>query len=255
MYRTVSGNTDIWLLDLLRGVFSRFTFDAANDVNAIWSPDGARIVFQSNRKGVSDLYQRRISGGASEEVLFVSDQDKAPLDWSSDGRFLLFRNTDPRTGYDLWALPFDGPRTPFPVVQSNFEERDGQFAPDGQWVAYQSNESGRVEVYVQPFPTGRKWQISTAGGAQVRWAPGGKELFYIALDGRLMVVPLRMSADRQRVDADAPVPLFSTRLGGAVQGINRQQYMVSADGKRFLMNMLVDDASSSPISVILNWQR
>jgi serine/threonine protein kinase/Tol biopolymer transport system component len=255
MYRTVSGNTDIWLLDLLRGVFSRFTFDAAIEVNAIWEPDGGSIVFQSNRKGVSDLYQRRIGGGGSEEVLLVSDQDKAPLDWTADGRFLLFRNTDPRMGYDLWALPFEGPRTPFPVVQSSFEERDGQFAPDGQWIAYQSNESGRVEVYVQPFPNGRKWQISTAGGAQVRWGPDGKELFYIALDGRLMAVSLRMAADRQTVDADAPVPLFPTRVGGAVQGFNRQQYMVSADGKRFLMNMLVEDATTSPISVILNWQK
>jgi Tol biopolymer transport system component len=254
MYRMLSGNTDIWLLDLLRGVFTRFTFDAANDVNAIWSPDGARIVFQSNRKGVSNLYQRRISGGAAEEELFVSDQDKAPLDWTSDGRFVLFRNTDPKMGYDLWALPFEGPRTPFPVVQSNFEERDGQFSPDGQWIAYQSNESGRVEVYVQPFPNGRKWQISTAGGAQVRWGPGGKELFYIAFDGRLMAVSLRLAADRQTVDAAAPVPLFATRVGGAVQGIARQQYAVSADGKRFLMNTLVEDASTAPISVIFNWQ-
>src|SRR5687768_11882367 len=147
MYRTVSGNTDIWLLDVLRGVFSRFTFDAAIDVNAIWSPDGARIVFQSNRKGVSNLYQRQIGGGGSEEELLVTERDKAPLDWSSDGRFLLFRNTDPKMGYDLWALPFAEPRTPFPVVQTNYEERDAQFSPDGQWIAYQSNESGRVEVY------------------------------------------------------------------------------------------------------------
>jgi serine/threonine protein kinase/Tol biopolymer transport system component len=254
VYRTVGGNTDIWLLDTARGVLSRFTFDAANDVNAIWSPDGGRMVFQSNRKGVSDLYQKALAGGGKEEPLLASSQDKAPMDWSSDGRFLLFRNTDPNMGYDLWALPFGGERTPFPVVQTNFEERDGQFAPDGRWVAYQSNESGRVEVYVQPFPhQGGKWQISSAGGAQVRWRRDGKELFYIALDGRLMAVSTRTAAHSETFDAGAPVPLFRTRLGGAVQAINRQQYIVSADGQRFLMNTLTEESGTSPLMVVLNW--
>src|SRR5213083_2964398 len=112
-------------------------------------------------------------------------------------------------GWDIWALPLDGDRKPFPVVQTDFEERDGQFSPDGKWIAYQSNESGRFEIHVQPFSGSErqvsgKWQVSTTGGAQVRWRHDGKELFYIALDGRLMAVPIRLASDGQSIEAAAP---------------------------------------------------
>ena len=148
----------------------------------------------------------------------------------------------------------DGDRKPFPVVQTNFDERDGQFSPDGKWIAYQSNESGRFEIYVQPFPgPGGKLQISTNGGAQVRWRRDGKELFYIALDDRLMAVPIRLASNGQTVEPGSPIPLFATRVGGALQTIFRQQYMVSPDGQRFLMNTITEEAAS-PITVILNWK-
>jgi hypothetical protein len=151
-------------------------------------------------------------------------------------------------------MPMDGDRKPFPVVQTDFEERDAQFSPDGKWIAYQSNESGRFEIYVQPFPgPGGRTQISTNGGAQVRWRPGGRELFYIALDERLMAVTIRVSSDGKAIDADAPIPLFGTHVGGAVQGIYRPQYMVSPDGQRFLMSTVSEEAAS-PITVILNWK-
>ena len=130
------------------------------------------------------------------------------MDWSPDGRFVLYRYNSIQaslpstssTGWDIWALPLDGDRKPFPVVQTNFEERDGQFSPDGKWIAYQSNESGRFEIYVQPFPgPARKWgPISTNGGAQVRWRRDGKELFYIALDDRLMAVPIQLDKNSGR---------------------------------------------------------
>jgi hypothetical protein len=153
------------------------------------------------------------------------------------------------------VLPLDGDRKPFPFVQTDFDERDGQFSPDGMWIAYQSNESGRFEIYVQSFPGGGKWQISTNGGAQARWRRDGKELFYIALDARLMAVPVRLASDRKVVDASSPTPLFDTRVGGALQGNLRQQYVVSADGQRFLMNTVTQDPSiTSPITVILNWR-
>ena len=185
MHRTVNGNLDLWTLDLGRGVLSRLRSDAAADGTPVWSPDGSRIAFNSNRKGVFDLYQKPATGAGSEDLLLATPQNKAPVDWSPDGRFVLYRSPGPMTGFDLWALPLDGDRKPFPVVQTTFEERDGQFSPDGKWIAYQSNESGRVEIYVQPFPgTGRKERISTSGGTQVRWRRDGKELFYIALDGR-----------------------------------------------------------------------
>ena len=253
LFRAVSGNTDVWLLEMGRGVLSRFTFDAADDVFPIWSTDGSRIVFSSSRNGKFDLYQKPTAGAGTEELLLATEQRKSPADWSRNGRFLLYESLDPKTNFDIWALPFDGDRKPFPVVQTNFEERDGQFSPDENWIAYQSNESGRFEIYVQPFPgPGGKSQISTNGGAQVRWRGDGKELFYIALDGRLMAVPLRLASNGQAVDAGAPIPLFATRVGGAVQGINKQQYTVSLDGQRFLMLTVPQAATASPITMILN---
>jgi len=147
----------------------------------------------------------------------------------------------------------NGDGKPFPVVQTNFDERDAQFSPDGKWIAYQSNESGRFEIYIQPFPgPGSKLQVSTNGGAQVRWGPNGKELFYIALDARLMAVPIRLASNPQTAEPGSPTPLFATRVGGALQGLFRQQYDVSSDGARFLMNTITEEAAS-PITVILNW--
>ena len=216
--RTVNGNQDIWLLELGRGVLNRFTFDTAFDGAPVWSPDGSRIVFTSDRKGVYDLYQKPVTGAGSEHLLLTTPQNKAPVDWSPDGRFILYRSPGPATGFDLWAVPVDGEPKPFPVVQTDFEERDGQFSPDGKWIAYQSNESGRVEIVVQPFPgPGSRLQLSTNGGAQVRWRPDGKELFYIALDGRLMAVPIRFVSEGTSVEAGAPIPLFATRVGGAMR--------------------------------------
>jgi len=258
LQRVVNGNPDIWFLELT-GLLTRFTFDATNAFAAIWSPDGSRVVFnsnpnRSNSNRVNDLYQKPASGAGAEELLLPSPQLKTPLDWSSDGRFVLYRSADPEMGWNLWALPMDGDRKPFPVVRTNSDERDGQFSPDGRWIAYQSNASGRFEIWVQPFP-GRegqvpKWQISNNGGAQVRWRHDGKELFYIAPDGRLMAVPISFS-DGQAIDRGAPVALFPTRLGGAVQTNSTQQYMVSPDGQRFLMNTVTEEATP-PITIILN---
>ena len=145
--------------------------------------------------------------------------------------------------------------TPFPVVQTNFDEQIGQFSPDGSWIAYQSDESGRVEIYVQPFPgPGNKWPISTNGGSQVRWRRDGKELFYVALDGRLMAVPIRVASNGGAPEVGTPVALFAPRLGGAVQQADyRHQYMVSPDGQRFLVATVTEEATS-PITVILNWK-
>ena len=251
--RTVARNTDVWILDLERSLFSRFTFDAAVDAWPVWSPDGATIAFNSNRSGVYDLYQKSATGVGSDELLLATPQNKGPVDWSPDGRFLLYRSPGATTGFDLWALPMFGDRKPFVVVQTNFEERDGQFSPDGKWIAYQSNESGQTQVLVQPFPgPGGKLQVSADGGAQVRWRADGRELFYVSPDGRLMAVPIRPAADRRSLEAGAPVPLFATRIGGAAPGMNRQDYVVSQDGQRFLID--VPESVASPIAVVLNWK-
>jgi Tol biopolymer transport system component len=158
-------------------------------------------------------------GAGREELLLKDSQVKSPNDWSPDGRWLLYRINDSASGADLWALPLEGEKKPVPVVRTEFNERDGQFSPDGKWIAYQSDESGRFEIYVQPFlGPGEKWQVSTNGGAQVRWRKDGKEIFYLGLDATLMAVPFTTSGDGKRVEPERPVPLFATRVrGGPVQ--------------------------------------
>jgi eukaryotic-like serine/threonine-protein kinase len=284
LQRVLNGNTDIWLVEVARGVMNRLTVDAAVDAQPIWSADGSAIIFTSNRRGAFDLYRKSIGGGGNEELLIESTFAKIPQHVSPDGRFLLYCNIDSKTGYDLWALPLmsganasptgrsnqglsganaslterndqvNGDRKPFSVVQTSFEERDGQFSPDGKWIAYRSNESGRFEVYVQPFPgPGHETQVSTNGGSQPRWRADGKELFYIGLDSRIMAAPMQFSAKGQIVEPGTPVALFPSRItGGPLSAVYRHQYAASSDGQRFLLNIMQESATS-PITLILNW--
>jgi serine/threonine protein kinase/Tol biopolymer transport system component len=255
--RMVDQNHDIWLLETARGVLSRFTFDTAAEYSARWSPDGRRVVFTSDRNGVFDLYVKPASGAGSEELLLATPVNKSPIDWSPDGRVLLFRSTDPVTSHDLWALPLYGDRQPFPVARTNFIEAFAQFSPDGRWLAYQSNESGRTEVYAQPFPgPGAKLQISTNGGAQMRWRRDGRELFYLGLDSRLMAVPIRKADTGEGLIAGEPMPLFTAHVGDIVplQSGYSISYIISPDGQRFLMDTIVEEPAAAPITVILNWK-
>jgi Tol biopolymer transport system component len=155
---------------------------------------------------------------------------------------------------DIWALPLEG-RKAFAVVQTQFNERLGQFSPDGKWIAYQSDKTGRFEIYVQPFPgTGGDFPVSTDGGTQVRWNPRGTELFYVAADGRLMAVPIRVPANAARFEVGKPLWLSGTNLGGAIRNTNRHAYVVAPDGQSFVINSVPEDASASPITVIQNWK-
>jgi serine/threonine protein kinase len=250
--RIVQGNTDVWLIDLVRGGATRFTFDEANDGWPLWSPDGTQIAFRSNRKGAYDLYLKPSSGASHEEPLQESTKQKGPLQWSSDGRFLLFWETDPKTGFDLWTMPMTGDRKPLPWVNAPFTESGGQFSPDGRWVAYQSDETGRAEIYVQPFPAaGAKWQVSTNGGTMPRWRPDGKELFFIAPDSKLMAATVTISGTT--FQAASPVALFQTRIAGGFGNILKHNYAVSGDG-RFLINVPTEASSPSPVTLILNWK-
>jgi Tol biopolymer transport system component len=255
--RTVLGNMDIYLNEIAGGGQNRFTFDPTNDQGAVWSPDASRIVFTSNRSGRYDLFEKAANGASDEQPLLVAPQGKVPWDWSPDGRFLLYAVDDPTTGSDLWVLPMVGEGKPFPVVRTTADEREGQFSPDGRWVSYVSNATGIDEVYIQSFPgPGGKKQASTNGGVDPRWGSDGRELFYVAPDGKLMAVPIRVEPDGRALDPGPPIPLFPTRLAtGAAVAIGflaRPQYAVAPDG-RFLMNVTVDDNVVAPISIVLNW--
>jgi len=171
--RNENGNQDIWRLDIASGEVTRLTFDTGIDFVPLWSPNGERIVFNSARDGAFDLYEKLASGAGTEQRLLATAQTKYPLDWSPDGRVLLYASNDPQASYDIWALPLDGARTPFAVVQTPFEERDAQFSPDGAWIAYQSNESGRLEIYVQAFP-GPGGRAGRSQGRAARKCAGGR---------------------------------------------------------------------------------
>jgi Tol biopolymer transport system component len=247
---------EIWRLTMDGGRAMKLTANGFINLDPVWSPDGGSIVYASNPRGTFDLYVTSADGTAAEALLLGSPENKVPSDWSGDRRFVLFEIiTIPTFMFDIWAIATDGDRKPFPVIATSANERQGQFSPDGQWLAYQSDETGRFEIYVQRFPgPGGKRPISTNGGAQVRWRRDGEELFYIAMDGRLMAVPIRFAADGQAVDVGTPAPLFATQVGGAVRGLDRQQYVVSPDGQRFLMSVVPEDPNPPPIEVILNWQ-
>jgi hypothetical protein len=254
--RGFTSSEDVWLLDVADGTSSRLTFDPAADDTPLWSPDGTRVVFQSDRKdGRVRVYQRRANGAGSDDLLFEEATGSVNLqDWSSDGRFLVYAAIGEKRHQDLWVLPLTGDRQPFPLLQTDFNESQAQVSPNGRWIAYTSDETGRGEVYVQSFPhAGSKRQVSSAGGVQPRWRRDGQELFYLALDAELMAVPVKSEADIEIGRANA---LFRTQLptwatGGPAGW--RTSYDVAADGQRFLLNN-PPEHHDPPIRVILNWQ-
>jgi dipeptidyl aminopeptidase/acylaminoacyl peptidase len=246
------GSTDIWVLDVRRGRLTRLTADPKFDMMPVWSPDGSRIAFTSNRNGDFDTFVKSADGTGSEELL-AGGENGPPSDWSADGRFILLARQLPGNR-DIWAVPLGGDRKPFPVIETTFLESNGQFSPDGRWIAFESNESGPDQIYVQPFPgPGRRSLISSDGGVQPRWRRDGQELFYLTPDNRLMAVPIRLDSKKGTVEADRPVSLFTPPLVTAASTRHLARlYMVSQDGKRFLMQTWKE--VTIPITVIVNWK-
>jgi Tol biopolymer transport system component/predicted Ser/Thr protein kinase len=249
--RSIQNNSDIWLIDIVRNGLTRLTFDAAVEVAPLWSPDRTRIAFSSTKKGPYNLYLKPASGAGAEELVLETPDNTFAQDWSSNGQFILYGEADPKTGRDLWALPLTGTdRKPISIAKTAFEELNGQFSPDVHWVAYETNESGRFEIFVQPFPVANgKWQVSTGGGTQPRWRADGKELYFVAPEGKLMAASITTIP---AFAAGTPVPLFPVTLPPGL-GANRQEYAVARDG-RFLVNQPVESSAIPPITLILNWK-
>jgi serine/threonine protein kinase/Tol biopolymer transport system component len=249
--RTVNGNRDIWLFDLERKVPRKFTFDSGIDATPLWSPDGTQIVFRSNRTGTNQLYVKAVNRDTPEERLPASEMSIGVSDWSRDGKIILFMAVDPATSLDLWAYSI-ADRKSRPVVKSQFEDREGQLSTDGKWLTFATNDSGRMDVFVQAFPdAGERFAVSTSGGSQPRWRRDGRELFYIAANGSLMAATF--SAAGGRVQIGTPTALFHPRISTAQGGLLRHQYAVSVDGQRFLLNAVAEEAAKAPITIIANW--
>ena len=234
---------DIWVMDLLRGVRSRLTFGPVGNNAPVWSPDGKWIAYSTIASSGSVLCRRPSSGGPEEVLLRIEGKFLTPSDWSRDGKFLLFSEGAASAQQEILALPLTGDRKPFVFVpRGNFFIPRTRFSPDGHWVVYQSNESGRPEIYAVPFPGGQgKWQVSTAGGLGAGWRNDGKEIFYVSIDHVVTAVPVTESEGQIRLGAAHPLFRGQGNAGD-----------VTPDGKRFLVN-LAGDQDTKPITLVTNW--
>jgi len=239
-------NRDIWLLEWARNVPTRITFDPAIEDALIWSPDGLRIAFSAVRNGNADIFEMKASGIGEKTLILGSAKDEWISDWSKDDRYIAY--TFGTADSEIYFLPLFGERKPLPLIQSISGQGDARFSFNGKWVAYQSSESGKNQIYVNSFPVAdQKRQISDNGGAHPEWREDGKEAYYLSPDGKMMAVDIR--GDR-KIESSTPRVLFETNLS---VDLNKDQYAVTPDGQRFLLLKPLAETRLTPITVILNW--
>ncbi len=252
LYEVTARNADVWLYDVLRNVKTRFTFDGGVDAYPIWSPDGKNIIFSSNRKGHYDLYEKLANGASDEQLLYATNQTKTPTDWSMDGKYVLFYATNSQNSKsDIYYIPMTGERKPVPFVATEFNEMFASFSPDGRWVAYQSNESGKNEVYVRPFPgPGAKWQVSASGGTNPRWKNNGKEIYYIA-NSRLYEADVNGTGSTFNVGNVREY--FDPATVGGINVGNGILKDISPDGQSILLSISKGMMATAPLTLVVNW--
>jgi Tol biopolymer transport system component len=242
---TENQNTDLWIYDLQRDGAKRVTFDPGIDALPVWSPDSLRLAFASSQQNQFELYLKNADGAKAEKLISHVGVDEYPNSWSKDGRNLLYVH-----GKDFWFLTLPEMKSTL-FLKALSTLKNGNFSPNGKWVAYASNESGKWEIYVTSFPEGRgKWQISNGGGEQPRWRGDGKELFYLSSDGKVMAAPV---TEGTNFDAGAPVALFRANPREPTATTEQAFYDVTRDGQRFLINTQVKQTETAPMSIVLNW--
>jgi Tol biopolymer transport system component len=246
---------DIWIWDIRRRTLTRFTFEPAPDQYPIWTPDGKRIVFSSSRVNGSGLFWQVTDGAGTAERLTETSNPQMANAISPDGMHLVLSDNSPKTLGDLVRIPLNSPRNAERLIATPFAEGNADISADGRWIAYQSNESGKDEVFVRPFPNvnSGRWQVSNAGGSRPTWAKNGRELFYLEGANTMRAVPIETTGTA--FSAGNPVKLFEGQFFAGPAG---RLYDVTRDGQRFLMikDMASTNQAAAPLSmvVVLNWQ-
>ncbi len=243
----------VWLFDLTRDALTRLTFQGTYNRSPVWSPDGKRVAVISNKDGAQNVYWLTVDGSGAEERLNKTTDIASPTSFSPDGKLLALNQVNPVTQRDIWLVQLSDLKT-WPFLKTPFNETSARFSPDGQWIAYTSDESGRLEIYVQPYPgPGGKWQISTDGGFEPAWNPKGRELFYRSGD-KMMAVDI---TTRPSFSAGKPRMLFAEEYAAAPGSDSAPEYDVSLDGQRFLMlkDANSSSATQSQIIMVQNWSQ
>jgi hypothetical protein len=236
---------DLWTYELQRESGKRLTFEPSLNAVPVWSPDTTRLVFGSNRRLQFDLYVKSSDGSQVEKSIVGDNIQKYPTDWSRDGKYILYTR-----GVDFWSVALPELKTSL-FLKAPSVLRNGQFSPDGKWVAYASNETGEWEIYVTSFPSAQgKWQVSSGGGEQPRWRGDGKELFYLSSERKMMAAPVTTGSN---FDVGTPVALFQANPRPPILVYDLFAYDVSRDGQRFLINTQTKQAETVPMSIVLNW--
>jgi eukaryotic-like serine/threonine-protein kinase len=240
---------DLWLFDLRRDVLTRFTYDDATELNPVWSPDGTEMMFSSNRGGFYNIYRKALRGSAEGRPFRNAASHQYVTDWTRDGQTIVYTSVDPQTASDIWSANASGSGEPSPVLRTPFNEYAARVSPDGQWLAYASDESGEPEIYVQQFPSGNeRSKVSSQGGSEPQWRADGRELFYVGANHVLMAVPVSFSPT---LTVGRPVKVHDTGIDMSIGSMHGLHYTPTPDGQRFLASVL---PAGPPTTIVLNWQ-